>query len=400
MSAALEADVLILGASYLGAELVYLLRRRAPELRLTVVDQQRTHGYIPLAHERLVGRLDWDASTLRTAEFVAREGVTFVEAEVASMDPRTKRVTLADGRVLHARFIVVGLGSVTTPPGRLPGREHFLGHKLAAECDDARLQLVRVLGEDAASDGEPRQVVVVGAGISGVEMAGELAHLSVRRPAGWRAPQVTLVHADARVVPHFPERVSDAVERRLRAQNVSLRKQTTLVAAEAGAVTVVDADGREERLRADLAIWCGGVRPAPVLASLGLPRTPDGWLQVRPTLECGAFGPDIFAGADCARVVDEQGKRWPTMQRAIEALWAADTIAAQIVRLAKEKPGYPRAIPPLRRHPLRPDFFHGLSLGGESLVVHGDKIVDLGVMNVGFRRFLMWGYLRRYGQWS
>ena len=88
------------------------------------------------------------------------------------------------------------------------------------------------------------------------------------------------------------------------------------------------------------------------------------------------------------------------MQRAIEAIWAADTIAAQIVRLAKEKPGYPRAIPALRRHPLRPDFFHGLSLGAESIVVNGDTIVDLRAMNVGFRRFLMWGYLRRYGQWS
>ena len=59
MADARDTDVLILGASFLGAELVYLLGRRAPQLRVTVVDRQRAHGYIPLVHERLVGRIDW-----------------------------------------------------------------------------------------------------------------------------------------------------------------------------------------------------------------------------------------------------------------------------------------------------------------------------------------------------
>jgi NADH dehydrogenase len=389
-------DVLVLGASYLGAELVYLLRRRAPGLRVAVIDRQRAHGYIPLVHERLVGRLGWGASVLRTADFVAREGATFVEGEVVSLDPRAKRVVLADGRALSARFVVVALGSVTTPPASLPGRVHFLGHKLAGETDAARARLAAVLG---ATGVEAPCAVVVGGGISGIELAGELAHLAHTRPAGWRAPAVTLVHAASRLVPHFAPNVSAAVERSLRAQGVVVRHGARVVGAEEGAVCVRDADGRDERLPSELAFWCGGVRPPAVLGALGLPRTPDGWLAVRPTLACGAFGPDVLAGGDCARVVDERGHTWPTMQRAIEAMWAADTIAAQITRLAKERADYPRAIPALRRHPLRPDFFHGLSLGRDSLVVHGARIVDLGPLNVLFRRFLMWGYLRRYGQW-
>jgi len=389
-------DVLVLGASYLGAELAYLLRRRAPRLRVAVVDRQRTHGYIPLVHERLVGRLGWGASVLRTADFVAREGATFVEGEVMSLDPRARRVVLADGRVLAARFVVVALGSVTTPPVSLPGRAQFLGHKLAGETDAARARLAEVL---SAAEGEAPRAVVVGGGISGIELAGELAHLAVRRSAGWRAPAVTLVHAGERLVPRFDPRVSARVARSLRAQGVTVRDGVRVVSADAGVVCVRDAAGQEERLPAELAFWCGGVRPPAVLSALGLPRTAEGWLAVRPTLECGAFGPDVFAGGDCARVVDAQGAVWPTMQRAIESLWAADTIAAQIARLAKERADYPRAVPALRRHPLRPDFFHGLSLGRDSLVVHGAHIVDLGPLNVLFRRFLMWGYLRRYGQW-
>jgi NADH dehydrogenase FAD-containing subunit len=395
-SGATRADVLVLGASFLGAELVYLLRRRAPGLAVTVIDRQRVHGYIPLVHERLVGRLGWGESALRTAEFVEREGARFVEGEVATLDPRTKEAILADGRRLRARFVVVALGSVTTPPDGLPGRERFLGHKLAAETDAAREALARVLGPEGPA--EPA-AVVVGAGISGIELAGELAHLARSRPADWRAPRVTLVDDGDRVVAHLSPRASAAVRARLSRQGVALRLGARVVAADERGVTVRGAGGAEETLRADLAFWCGGVRPAPVLAALGLPRTARGFLRVDPTLGCERFGPDVMAGADCARVVGEDGAEWPTMQRAIEALWAADTLSANIARLAKEKPGYPRAVPRLRRHTLRPDFFHGLSIGADSLVVRGDTVVDLGPLNVGLRRFLMWGYFRRYGQW-
>jgi NADH dehydrogenase len=392
-----RADVLVLGASYLGAEVVHLLRRRAPGLSVTVVDRQRNHGYIPLVHERLVGRLDWSSSVLRTAEFVERKGARFVHAEVASLDPRAKEVALADGRRLRARFVVVALGSVTSPPDTLPGRAYLLGHKLEAETDAARAAVLHVLGPEGPP--EPR-AVVVGAGISGVELAAELAHLARARPHGWRAPRVTLIDAGPRVVPHLSQRASAAVQARLLRQGVVLRLGTLVVAAERGMVRVRGPHGKHDSLPADLAFWCGGVRPAPVLGSLGLPRTRSGFLRVSPELLCEPFGPDVMAGGDCARVVDEARAEWPTMQRTIEALWAADTISDNIARLAKEKPGYPRGVPRLRRHGLRPDFFHGLSIGRDSLVVRGDSVLDLGPLNVAFRRFLMWGYFRRYAQWT
>lgn len=394
-------DVLILGASYLGAELVYLLRRRAPWLRVTVVDRQRSHGYIPLVHERLVGRIDWEDTRFRTDELVARQGARFVQGEIVSADPRTKSVVLADGRVLSARFLVVGLGSVTTAPLSLPGRDCFVGHKLADETDAARATLTRTLARMSDED-EPPRVVVVGGGISGIELAGELAHLASVPRKTLRPPRVTLVHGADRLVPHLAPNVGAAVEARLAAQGVEVVARTRVVAGEPVAVRVRGPAGEEARLPADLAFFCGGVRAPKVLASLGLPLTSDGFLRVDPTLACAGHGPEIFAGGDCARIVDPggDGASWPTMQRAIECLWAADTIAAQLVRLSREPVGYPRGVPALVTHRLRSDFFHGLSIGADSLVVYGERIVDLGAINIAFRRFLMWGYFRRYGQWS
>ena len=391
-------DVLVLGASFLGAELVYLLRNRAPALRVTVVDRQRSHGYIPLVHERLVGRLDWEGSRFRTAEFVERAGATFVHGEVIAFDPRRKQVTLAGGRTLRGRFVVIALGSVTAPPPRLPGAGCFEGHKLAAETAAARDRIARVLSPVTGREERPH-AVVVGGGISGSELAGELAHLAANRPMTLRPPRVTLVNGGARLVESLSPKISDAVDARLRDQGVEILHATRVVGAEPGGVTVVDALGQRTRLPSDLAFWCGGVRPPLVLAQLGLPLTDDGWLRVDEALSCPGFGPDILSGGDCARVLDATGARWPTMQRAIEGLWAAETIAWQVVRLSREQPGYPRGIPELRRHPLRPDFFHGLSLGSRSPVVYGDWLCDLGSVNIAFRRFLMWGYLCRYGQW-
>ena len=58
-ASSVDADVLVLGASFAGIELVHQLQRRAdpPGLRIVVVDRVREHGYLPLVHERLVGVL-------------------------------------------------------------------------------------------------------------------------------------------------------------------------------------------------------------------------------------------------------------------------------------------------------------------------------------------------------
>jgi NADH dehydrogenase FAD-containing subunit len=107
-----DCDVLILGASFAGVELVRRLRRDpvGRGLTVTVVDRQPAHGYIPLVQERMVGRLPLDRSELATAKFVeARPGARYVVGEVRGLDPARKEVTLASGERLRGRFIVMNL---------------------------------------------------------------------------------------------------------------------------------------------------------------------------------------------------------------------------------------------------------------------------------------------------
>lgn len=383
-------DVLILGASFAGIELYHQLRRHRAGRRLTItiVDRQASHGYIPLCQERLILRLPPARSELATQRCVHAPGARYLVDEVVGLDPRLHEVLLASGTRLRARFIVVALGSDLAPPPSLPGREHLLGYKLAHEFAATQTRLLATLQR-------PAHLVVIGGGISGVELAGELAHLARTHPPGTHPPKVTLVDAGERLLRNLTERAGRMAARKLAAQGVSLRLRTRVLAVGEGALQLHAGDGEPETVAHDLTFWAGGVRPAPVLAQLDLPRTPAGWLAVGPTLQCFPDRPTspIFACGDAVRVVGGTGE-WPTMQRAIECLWQAKVVAHNLLALITTPDGR-HAV--LRPHTLTADFPHGVSVGAASMIVYGRLAVELGPVGVWFRRFLMRQYFRRYG---
>ncbi len=395
-----DAHVLILGGSFVGVELVRSLRcdRRGRKLEIIVVDRQVEHPYIPLGHELLTERLalgEAHSTVLASQRYVeARPPARWVVGEIVGFDPATHTVTLADGRSLSARFVVVALGSEVRPPASLPGNEHMLACKFEAQWVECHAGLTDLL----KGEGERPTIVVAGGGISGVELAGELAHLLAQRPHGWRAPKVVLVHAGERLLPGLTAKAGHEAAAALEAQGVELLLRTQLVGVDERSVTVRGGDG-ERTVTCDLSFWAAGLQPPAVIDALDLPLTDDGWLRVGPTLLCFSGNleePEIFAGGDIARVYGGEG-RWPTMQRAIEGIFAAETIAANILELCRHPPGYPeQGVPPLHPHRLWSDFPHGVSIGGRSLVVYGRLVVSWARLNTWFRRFLMRMYMRRY----
>jgi len=389
-----RVDLLVLGASFAGIEVLYQLWRRYDgKFTTVVVDRQRGHGYLPLVQERLCGRLAPDGSTLDTAAYIeSLPRTTFIQDDVVKFSPDDKTVTLASGKTIAARLVVVALGSVLEAPSAIAGAERLVAHKLTGQFDDARARLARALEQESAP------VVVAGGGISGVELAGELADLSKTRPDGWNAPKVTLVTVGDRLVENLPASVARRADRALRGQGVEIKYGMRLVEVGQEEV-VVEHRGDSETLACSLAFWAGGVTPGAILGELGLPRTDDGWLAVGPTLQCfptsDAKRYDIFACGDAVRIEGGEG-RWPTMQRAIECLWQAKVVAKNLVKLLKEKKGYPDGLPPLVPHTLRESFPYGVSIGGKSLLVLGNVATHVPGVTHRFRRFLMRQYFARY----
>jgi NADH dehydrogenase len=399
-----HGDVLILGASFTGVELLRRLRkhRRGRELDVVVIDRQAVHPYIPLGHELLTERMLLgvdDGTILATARYVdARPPANYVQGEITGFDPETHTVTLADGRQFTGRFVVVALGSEVAAPASLPGGERLLAYKSKSQFEQCRAAIVELLagpGSDPSS-GERPTVLVAGGGITGVEIAGELAHLAASRPQAWRAPKVVMVHAGDRLLPGLTPRAGFAAASALREQGVELLLGTRLSSFIDGHARVSGPDG-ERTIACALGFWSGGLKPPPVIAHLGLPLTDDGWLRVGPTLQClVGQDPEIFAGGDIVRIHGGAG-RWPIMQRAIECIFAGNTIATNILELARCAPDYPGpGVPPLTPHTLWSDFPHGVSIGGRSLIVYGPLVFQVSGFNIWFRRFLMRQYMRRY----
>lgn len=374
-------DLLLLGASFAGLELVHQLDRqgyfrRYPKARVLVVDKVDRASYLPLIHEEIF-EPDAFADPVRIRPFLDRfEQVEFLQAEVDQVDCAHRRVQLRDGRQLSAKRLVVALGSVIRAPKALDPQGLALVLKSAQDRAQLRAKL-RDLGPQAT-------IVVIGGGLSGAELAAELAY---RQP---RTQRVVLVHARDRLNCGEGERVDRLSQKRLRALGVELCLGQRVRSMGAQGVELLQSDGQIRRLACDLVCWAGGVRGPSQVQWSGARVLDGGWLAVDDCLR--VRGAQDLVHADCYAIGDlaaicvrPDDTPINTMRRAIEAIWQAKTLASQLSRADTISP-----------HPLRLIWPHGVSLGPSSLVCYGRWVVDLRGLGRWFRRFLGRMYLRRY----
>jgi NADH dehydrogenase len=389
-------DLMVLGASFAGLEVAYQVAKTMPNCRVLVIDRRSEHAYIPLIHEILCGGLSPQVSTLNTKACLAgAPNLAFVVGEIVKLHPQQHEVSLADGRSFRGAEIVVALGSEVVAPPELPGHSFLAGLKFK-ESGESIAQQIR--SARRLADPQPVRVIVVGGGISGVELAGELAMIATSRDASERPLNISLIQSQDRLLPALHRRAGERARTALERQGVDVRLATQLVSAHRGGLTLreqVDGHVEETLMPCELAFWAAGVRPSPVLAKLGLQMTDRGWIAVDPNLRprdaSGAPIEGLWCIGDAARVV-EDGRVWPTMLRAIEALWQAWVVLRTLRRrLRGNKSGKPA------RHRLIRDFPHGVSVGSASLLIFGPIAFNGGRFAARFRRFLLRMYVRRYG---
>jgi len=418
----LECDLLILGASFTGIELVYQILRRNGKLpgKTVIVDRRNEHEYIPLCHELLCGRLLPQGASLPTQQLLEGiENCCFFTGGIHSFDPGLHEVKLEDGRCIRGKICVFALGSelrasIQSPkswPKRVSEQSQtlerenipLLTHKFGDEWKTATEHIQwRMSQNDAA-----RRIVVVGGGISGVELAGELAYCLGQRSDTCDIG-ITLLHSRSRLLTGLCRRAGLKAQEILEELDVDVRLNSRMLRVHPwGAQFQTEITGRSEdassfeqiELACDLGFWAGGVCAPKVLHRLGLVQTNAHWLQVSPTLQCrrvdGVQDFALFAGGDNARIVSGTGE-WSTMQRAIECIWQAKNLAKNILTAFADIRNYLRQGASLKPHSLRKDFPHGVSIGNHSLVVYGNIVWDGKSKAISFRRFLMKKYMDRY----
>jgi NADH:ubiquinone reductase (H+-translocating) len=326
MSEARMHRVVVVGGGFGGLQAAIKLRRVPVEV--TLVDRRNFHLFQPLTYQVATGALSPGeiAYPLR-AIFKRHRNVRVLLADVADFDLEAHTVQLrpvagipAPGSIPYDTLIVAG-GSRYSYFGHDEWSEH------AAEVKSLESALIvrsRLLGAFEAAEQETDPAlraaqltfVVVGAGPTGVEMAGQIAELArdtLRRDFRSfdpRTSRIMLVEATDRILTSFPPALSKRAERSLKRLGVTVLTGRTVVAVDAKGVTVDDGSDQPERIATRTAIWAAGVTASPLAARLGeitgaeLDRA--GRVAVEPDLTLPGH-PEVFALGDMVRVRDAGG---------------------------------------------------------------------------------------------
>ncbi|WP_276300848.1 NAD(P)/FAD-dependent oxidoreductase [Halorussus lipolyticus] len=307
--------IAVLGAGYAGLTLARKLEGTVPDdVEILVVERTGSHLVQHELH-RVVRRPSLADEIEVDLEDVL-DRATVRQAEVADVDPDENVVTLSSGETIDYDYAGVCLGAETAFYD-LPGVEdHATPLKTLDHAERIRAEFLDALDSADAGD-SPANVVVGGAGLSGVQVAGELAAFAREEDAEERVTITLLEQLDS-VAPAFPENFQEAVRDQLEARDVEVRTGTAVSSASASAIELET--GNE--IAYDQFVWTGGIRGP---SALGGERP-----AVKNTL---LLGDGTFVVGDSARVVDADGEPVPASAQA--AVREARVVARNIASLAE-----------------------------------------------------------------
>jgi NADH:ubiquinone reductase (H+-translocating) len=266
-----------------------------------------------------------------------RPEVTTLFATVTGVDAKQKRVLLEDGDALPYDTLIVATGVRHAYFGHDEWEPFAPGLKTLEDATTLRRRIL-VAFERAERETDPQKraalltFVIVGAGPTGVELAGTIAELArdTLRPdfrnIDTDKARVVLIEAGPRVLAGFADELSAYAQRSLESIGVEVMLNQ--------AVTDCSADGvvyGGQNLPSKTLIWAAGVRASPAAEWLGAPADRAGRLQVLPDLTVPGH-PDIFAIGDTVTIAGPDGAPVPGIAPAAkqQGRYVADTIKARL----------------------------------------------------------------------
>ena len=306
--------VVIVGAGFGGLNAARALAKAPVEI--TIVDRKNFHTFQPLLYQVATAGLSPGeiAAPIRSI-FRRYKNVEVLMADVTGFDLECRIVETSEAEISYD-YLIVAAGV----------RHAYFGHddwELFAPglktIEDAleirrRVLLAFELAERQAAAGEsasPVNFVVVGAGPTGVELAGTLAEICRHalahefRSIDPARAHILLIEGGPRVLPSYPEDLSRSAQEQLQRLGVEVRTSTVVNQIEAGAVHFADT-----RIPAAVVLWAAGVSASPLGKKLGAPVDRAGRVQVLPDLSVPNH-PEVFVIGDLAAAKGEHGKMLP-----------------------------------------------------------------------------------------
>lgn len=306
-----KPKVVVVGAGFAGIAAVQQLNHCAAEIIL--VDRTNHNVFQPLLYQVATAALSpADIASANRVLLRRQKNVRVMMAEVTGVDPRSKVVHLAGAADLAYDQLVLATGASYSFFGRVDWARHVLVLKTLDDALTIRTALLSAF-EEAERCGDPLLArhlltfVIVGAGPTGVELAGTIAEMARTtlakdfRTIDPRTARIVLCEAGARVLAGFPEGLSRYTQAALQDLGVEVLLNQAVSEIDASGLTV-----GQTRVETTNILWCAGTEARPAAKWLQAAAAKNG--AVRTMSDCSIpEHPEIFAIGDVSSLDDEMG---------------------------------------------------------------------------------------------
>lgn len=300
----MRPHVVIVGAGFAGLNAAKALK--GAEVDVTIVDRRNFHLFQPLLYQVAMAALNPSDIAFPIRSVFRRQPnvVRVLLGEVTGIDLDHRELTV-DGDVVGYDYLVVATGATHSYFGHDEWEPLAPGLKTVEDALTMRARVLRAFEHAEADPDDAHRLltfVVVGAGPTGVELAGALEEIAVHAlgnefvvvdPASAR---VILVEGTDRVLPPYPESLSASARRQLESLGVKVKTEALVSEVDDSGVTLSNG----ERIEAGTVLWAAGVQASPIGAQLGeVDRA--GRVLVETDLSLRDH-PDVFVAGDLAAV--------------------------------------------------------------------------------------------------
>ncbi len=370
--------MVILGAGFGGLNAALTLARAPVEV--VVIDRRNYHLFQPLLYQVATAGLS-PAQIAQPIRSILRgqANATVLMDRVVDVDLASSQVVTRQHRV-HFDYLIVATGARHAYFGHDEWEMFAPGLKRIEEATGVRRRILAAFekAEVSDDDAERRRLLtfaVIGGGPTGVEMAGAIAELARKsvvadfRRIDPSQARILLIEAGERILPTFPEVLSQSARRQLEKLKVEVITGDAVVDMDATMVRL--ASGRQ--VEAATIVWAAGVMASPAGKWLKAKSDTAGRILVGPDLRLPGF-PNVFVIGDTASLADAAGTRVPGVAPAAKQMGrhAARAILARL----RGKPDTP---------------FRYRDFGNLATIGRKAAVADLGRLNIsGFPAWLLW----------
>ena len=372
--------IVIIGGGFGGLKAAASLARLP--VSITLVDRRNHHTFQPLLYQVATAGLSPAEIAAPIREILARHGnIEVLLGEVYGFD-LDRRIVRLHGFDLSYDYLVVAAGASHAYFGHDEWENFAPGLKTIEDALEIRRRVLlafELAERQAATTGhhEPLSFVIVGAGPTGVELAGTLAEISRRslrdefRNINPSQTRIILLEAGPSVLASYPQDLRESARRQLERLGVEVRLNSAVTDVKSGEIQI-----GSELLPATLVVWAAGVSASPLGRELGSPTDRIGRVLVEADLTLPGH-PEVFVIGDLASLKQAEGTLLPGVAPVAmqQGRWVAKQIAADMA-------GEPR----------KP--FHYLDKGSLATIGRAAAVANFGKVHIsGLLAWLSWLFI-------